>query len=262
MLTLSSASRSAWAQFSLLAVGALALAGCLAEGQGPGHRQQPLALSDQQELEIGRRAYAEILDGARLVRQGPELEQVERVGRRIARAVEIEPLQREINLHIANYPFEWEFAVIESRQINAFCMPGGKVGVFTGLLQLFENDDQLAAVLSHEVAHVVARHASERIARSERLGSGLLALSYNREQESEADHIGVFLMAFADYDPQEAIRFWQIMKSARGRRPEPPEFLSDHPTDARRIEQLAEWVPKAAAAREAYAQGGIAPAQR
>jgi metalloendopeptidase OMA1, mitochondrial len=262
MLTLCCASRSALAQFSILVIAALSTGGCFAEGQGPGHREQPLALNDRQEIEIGRRAYAEILEGARLVTSGPQLEQVERVGNRIARAVEIEPLQREINLHIANYPFEWEFAVIESRQINAFCMPGGKVGVFTGLLELIENDDQLAAVISHEVAHVVARHASERIARAEQLGTGLRALSYNRVQESEADHIGVFLMAFADYDPQEAITFWQIMKSARGRRAEPPEFLSDHPTDERRIEQLTEWVPKAKAAREAYAQGRVVPARR
>ena len=86
--------------------------------------------------------------------------------RRIAEAVQIEPLQREINLQVADYPFEWEYCVIESPQINAFCLPGGKIGVFTGLLRVVKNDDQLAAVLAHEVSHAVAHHASERIARA------------------------------------------------------------------------------------------------
>jgi predicted Zn-dependent protease len=234
------------------------VAGCLAEGQGPGHRQQPLALSDRQELEIGREAYAELLAGARVVKEGPLVERVKRVSGRVARTVEIEPLSREINLHIANYPFEWEYSVIVSRHINAFCLPGGKIGVLTGLLELVENDDELAAVISHEVAHVVARHASERLARARSLGTGLYALSFNREQESEADHIGVFLMAFADYDPDQAIRFWRLMANT-SRGPQLPEVLSDHPADRRRIAQLEQWAPQAKAAKAAFDTGRIAP---
>jgi predicted Zn-dependent protease len=187
---------------------------------------------------------------------------VQRVSQRIAEAVQIEPLQREINLHIADYPFEWEYCVIESRQINAFCLPGGKIGVFTGLLRVVKNDDQLAAVLAHEVAHAVAHHASERIARAQSGRRGLFALSFDREQESEADHIGVFLMTFADYDPQEAVEFWKQMETVRGSRPQIPEILSDHPSDQRRIKQLQSWVPMAVAAKKAYVDGRVLPAHR
>src|SRR3954464_12877703 len=234
---------------------AILVAGCSSEGEGPGHRPQALALRPQQELEIGREAYSELLSEAPVLRSGPEFDQVKRVSQRIAEAVQIEPLQREINLHIADYPFEWEYCVIESRHINAFCLPGGKIGVFTGLLRAVKNDDQLAAVLAHEVSHAVAHHASERIARAQTGQRGLFALSFNREQESEADHIGVFLMTFAGYDPQEAVDFWNRMERARGSRPQIPDILSDHPSDQRRIQQLQSWVPMAVAAKKAYIEG-------
>ena len=259
-------SRSAFAtahrRYWAVLVVACLVAGCSPEGEGPGHRPQALALRPQQELQIGRQAYAELLSEAPILRSGPEFEQVQRVSQRLAEAVQIEPLQREINLHIANYPFEWEYCVIESRHINAFCLPGGKIGVFTGLLRVVKNDDQLAAVLAHEVSHAVAHHASERIARAQTGRGGLFALSFDREQESEADHIGVFLMTFADYDPQEAVAFWKQMERVRGSRPQIPEILSDHPSDQRRIQQLQDWVLMANAAKEAYVQGRIKPAHR
>ena len=125
---------------------------------------------------------------------------------------------REINLHVTDYQFEWEYTVIQSDQINAFCLPGGKICVFTGLLRIVENDDQLAAVLAHEVSHALAHHQSERIARERMVGSGILALHYDREQESEADHIGVFLMTFAGYNPRQAVVFWRKMESLHARR--------------------------------------------
>jgi predicted Zn-dependent protease len=238
------------------------LAGCSREGEGPGHRPQALALQPQQELQLGRKAYAELLSEAPVLRTGRGFDQVQRVSRRIAEAVQIEPLQREINLHVSDYPFEWEYCVIESPQVNAFCLPGGKIGVFTGLLRIVQNDDQLAAVLAHEVAHAVAHHASERIARAQTGHRGLFALSFNREQESEADHIGVFLMTFADYDPQNAVEFWKDMERVRGSQLQLPEIISDHPSDQRRIRQLESWVPMAIAARQAYTQGRIAPVHR
>ena len=89
-----------------------------------------------------------------------------RVSRRVAQTLRIEPLQREINLHLSGYRFEWQYSVIASDQINAFCLPGGKIGVFTGLLRVVRDDDQLAAVIAHEIAHALAHHASERIARA------------------------------------------------------------------------------------------------
>src|SRR5476651_2207201 len=104
----------------------IAVSGCLdvQEGRGPGHRAQPLALSPQEELELGRECYQEILRGARVVQRGPQVDQVRRVSQRIAQAVQIEPLAREINLQITDSLFEWEYQVIESRQVNAFCLPG------------------------------------------------------------------------------------------------------------------------------------------
>src|SRR5262249_60901465 len=99
-------------------------------------------------------------------------QRVLRVGERIARTVNIDPLMREINLNVKDYRFEWEFNVLEEKHVNAFCLPGGKVAVYTGLLHVVQNDDQLAAVLGHEIAHALAHHASERLARQEPEGGG------------------------------------------------------------------------------------------
>jgi predicted Zn-dependent protease len=276
---------------TILVVLACAMTGCgvpKGQGEGPGHRSQRLTLTPEQELALGKQAYGEILRKFPVVHSGPEVERVREVGRRIVQAAEIEPLQREINLHLQGYRFEWEFNVLESRQVNAFCLPGGKVGVFTGLLRIVANDDQLATVLSHEIAHALAHHASERLAEQQLLEraihvaehgfgesnpneshpvvdllAGFAGLRHSRDQESEADHIGLFLMAFAGYDPEQAVFFWQRMRrqaSARGARP--PEILSDHPSDEHRILQLEKWVPQAKAAKKAFDEGRIAPAQR
>ena len=118
-------------------------------------------------------------------------------------------------------------------------------------------------MLSHEIAHALAHHVSERIARERTSGGGLLSLSYDRQQELEADHIGVFLMTFAGYDPDQAVAFWQEMEQATGRRGSLPEILSDHPSDEHRMRQLKDdWVPKAvSAAKKAYDKGRIEPAR-
>src|SRR5205807_8505294 len=124
--------------------------------------------------------------------------------------------------------------------------------VFTGILPVAQDDDQLATVLSHETAHVLAHHASERVAREQSGVAGLLrGRAYDRSQETEADHIGLFLMTFAGYDPEEAVRFWQRMQHVSENRGRLPELLSDHPSDARRIHDLQAWVPRARAAKKA-----------
>jgi metalloendopeptidase OMA1, mitochondrial len=240
---------------------AVSTIGCAPQGQGPGHRAQFLALTPQQELEIGRQASQEILQKVRTVRGGTAVERVRNVSDRIAKAVQIEPLDREINLHVADVPFEWEYHVIDGDQINAFCLPGGKIFVFTGLLGVVQNDDQLAAVIAHEVAHALAHHVSERIARHEHSGGGLFSLGFDREQESEADHIGIFLMTFAGYDPEQVIAFWQEMQSLGSRSIHLPEILSDHPSDARRLGQIKQWAPMASAAKQAYDSGRILPSR-
>jgi predicted Zn-dependent protease len=285
--------RALWAVLSacVLLCAALAGAGCAPPGgqgpggqgasQGPGGRPQDLGLSPEQEYELGAKAYRQIIDKARekdalLPPDSRQVQGVREVGERIKEAALDKPfsplLQREINLHLKGYRFNWEFNVIKDDQVNAFCLPGGKVGVFTGLLRIVENKDQLATVLGHEIAHALAHHSNERVTREYRqkkameeakghmspfligLLSGsaeLQGLKYDRQQESEADHIGVFLMTFAGYDPDEAVVFWERMRQAsRGGRP--PEILSTHPSDARRIQQLRRWVPQAKAALEAW----------
>ena len=238
------------------------------DSEGPGHRQQELALSPEEELKLGQKAYREVLaEGHPLPKSSPEVARVRKVGERIAKTVEIEPLMREINLHVKEYRFEWEFTVLENDAVNAFCLPGGKVAVFTGLLRIVpkDSDDQLAGVLSHEIAHALAHHASERLAREEREGRGLFAairgLSYDRAQESEADHIGAFLMTFAGYDPRQVVVFWKHMEQLQGEHGKTPQILSDHPSDEQRIRQLEEWVPKALAGKKAFDEGRVAPVE-
>ncbi len=264
--------------------------GVAANHEGPGHRAQTLALTPQQESALGQQAYQEVLSKSQVVRRGPEVERVRQVGERIAKAAKIESLQREINLHLKDYRFDWEFNVLHDDHVNAFCLPGGKVAVFTGLLPVAQNDDQLATVMSHEIAHALAHHASERIARQQKLeraaeaASGVLgqmapqerrqiigllaagaqfgSLPFDRKQEAEADHIGVFLMTFAGYDPRQAVVFWERMKAIADRRGHVPEILSDHPSDAHRIAEIKKWVPLALAGKKAYDEGRIAPAPR
>ncbi len=232
------------------------------QGTGPGRREQHLALTPSQELQVGREAYREILGKAPVVKSGPQVDRVRRVSEQIAKAVEIEPLQREINLRLEGYEFEWEYNVVQDNQANAFCLPGGKIVVLTGLLDLVKSDDQLAAVIAHEVAHALAHHASERIARERTVGHGLLSLSYNRQQETEADHIGLFLMTFAGYDPDEAVEFWKEMQSAHHGHLHLPEIISDHPNDNRRMQQLQAWVGPAKGAKQALDEGRILPISR
>lgn len=259
-------------------------------GQGPGHRAQSLILTPEQEYALGQKAYAEVLNKAReegtlLPEDSPQVERVRAVGRKIEKAAQIPLLQREINLHEKDYKFAWQFNVIQSKQINAFCLPGGFIVVYTGLLPVAQNDAQLATVMSHEIAHALAHHANERIAREHkrdlairaaegafgklpdterRLLVGLLAggtqlrgLSYDRQQESEADHIGLFLMTFAGYNPEEAVKFWERMQAMTRGSGQPPAILSTHPSNAKRIAQMRMWVPQAKAALRAYKAGRV-----
>jgi len=164
-------------------------------------------------------------------------------------------------------PAEWEVEVFQSDQLNAFALPGGKIGFYTGILDLMENDDQIAAVMGHEVAHVNYEHASKRAGRAAQtqFGLGLAgsalsgsananlwmsalglgaqvgnALPFSRSHESEADKVGLRYMVRAGYNPEAAVNFWQKMSEAKGEGSAPPEFLSTHPADATRIRQLKE----------------------
>jgi predicted Zn-dependent protease len=233
-------------------------------GEGPGHRQQRLALSPAEELDLGREAYREVMQkyaGRILPKDAPQSERVRRVADRIIQATKNQLLLKEINLPPRGYYYEWAVTVVREQQTNAFCLPAGKIVVFTGILPVAENDDQLATVLSHEIAHALAHHASERLAVAQQEGRGILAAlrskSHSRQQELEADHIGLFLMTFAGYNPEEAVSFWVGMQKATGQGGQLPPFLSDHPSNQERIQKMKEWVPAAKAGKRAFDEGRV-----
>ena len=202
-------------------------------------------------------------------RQGTAM--VTRVGARIAKAVERFYAERGESATLEGYA--WEFNLIEDKQLNAWAMPGGKVVVYTGLLPVAKNDAGLATVMGHEIAHAVAQHGSERMSQGLLTQLGGMALQkaleqkpaetrglfmtafglgtqlgvllpYSRLHESEADHLGMIFMAMAGYHPEEAITFWERMGAA-GSGGAPPEFLSTHPTDEKRISDLRKLLPEA-----------------
>jgi predicted Zn-dependent protease len=224
-------------------------------------RSQLLLFPEGAELQMGLDSYQQILQKAK-VSTDPRLnEQVTRVGRRIAEAT-------------GRADYQWEFKVIEDPQANAFCLPGGKVAVYTGILPITRDDAGLAAVLAHEIAHAVARHGGERLSQrmavegltlagtqallagrdarivqlvGAALGAGTtvgLLLPWSRSQESEADYLGLIYMAKAGYHPGAARDLWVRMGEASGGSRQ-PEFLSTHPSPATRVSQIEAWIPEA-----------------
>jgi metalloendopeptidase OMA1, mitochondrial len=226
-------------------------------------RRRIMLITPEQEHRLGAQAYSEILEKEQLSTDARMNEILQRVGGRIAAA--------------ANQPdFAWEFRLIESDQANAFCLPGGKVAVYTGLLPIAQNEAGLAAVVGHEVAHATARHGAERLSQqmslqavSTALSAGLrqaapqhqsaimtafgagttvgVTLPYSRAHESEADQLGLMYAARAGYDPREAVPFWERMQAHGEGRRRPPAFLATHPPERRRIEQLQAHMPAALA---------------
>jgi predicted Zn-dependent protease len=227
------------------------------------NRSQLMLMSESQDLQLGAAAFNEVLKKERVVRDPQLVEPLQRVGQRIAAAAE-------------KPEYEWQFVVIDDpKTANAFALPGGKVAVYTGLYPIARDDAGLATVVSHEVAHALARHGAERVSQGTLiqvgavgvavatsgtspgtqqaimqaygLGSAVgVALPFGRSQESEADRIGLILMAKAGYDPRAAIDFWQRMAAAeQGGRP--PEWLSTHPSPETRVADLQKWMPDALA---------------
>lgn len=198
-----------------------------------------------------------------------DAEMVRRVGSRIASAVTQYYSQQGLSNELAGY--KWEFNLVDNKDLNAWCMPGGKVVVYTGLFQVVQNEAQLAIVMGHEITHAVAHHGQERISQA-MLAQGIgvagnvfsagnpaannifnniygpaatvgVLLPNSRNQELEADKFGLRFAAMAGYNPQEAIPFWTRMASMGG--PKPPTFLSTHPADDKRIQKLKELMPDA-----------------
>src|SRR5690242_4458988 len=219
-------------------------------------RSQLMLVSEPEEVKLGAEAFTEQLRDSVLSDNPDAYRIVRRVGERIARA--------------ANKPdYKWEFRVFDDpEQVNAFCLPGGKVAVYTGIFPIARDEAGLAVIVGHEVAHALLRHAGERISRAQVVGAGVglagaagggtigsllglganvgLMLPFSRSQESEADKVGVILMAKAGYDPRVAVPLWQRME-ARGKEQKnaPPEFLSTHPASATRVQELRDYMPQA-----------------
>lgn len=214
--------------------------------------------------------YRKFLAENKTLTTGKEVEMVRRIGNDLKEAVVV--YYRKTGKADELKDFAWEFNVVDSKDVNAFCMPGGKVVVFTGILPVTKNEDALAVVMGHEIAHALANHGNERMSQSmvAQLGMSSLdiALSqkptqtrelvmvaagvgaqygvlmpFSRKHETEADEIGLYLMTMAGYNPAEAAPFWQRMSQSGGG--SPPEFMSTHPDPKKRSQTLKELIPKA-----------------
>lgn len=216
-------------------------------------------------------SYKDFLSKHEVIRNTPEAEMVQRVGTRIAKAVEQYFAQQKMPDRLKGY--SWEFNLVNDKEANAWCMPGGKVVVYSGILPLTKDENGLAVVLGHEISHAVAQHGDERMSQGLLTEMGGIALSaalsqkpaqtqqlfmsaygagtqvgvllpYSRLQESEADHLGLIFMAMAGYDPRGAVPFWQRM-TASHQGGSPPALLSTHPADRKRIEEIEKLMPEA-----------------
>ncbi|NNF51671.1 MAG: M48 family metallopeptidase [Gammaproteobacteria bacterium] len=230
-------------------------------------RMQLVDMSQEQEMALGLQSYREILSQERVVGQGEAVDAVRGVGQRIA-AVSEDP------------GFNWEFNLIDSEQVNAFALPGGKVAIYSGILPVAANIDGLAVIMGHEIAHAIARHGAERMAHQKLVQFGSMAagmavsdmdmqtrrmvmgalgagaqvgilLPFSRSHESEADYMGLIFVARACFDPREAPLLWQRMGEASGGK-STAEFMSTHPSHETRIRQFEEWMPAALEVRERH----------
>lgn len=235
-------------------------------------RQQSLMVSDGEVLSLSTQQYQEFMKSAKLSTNKQNTEMVKRVGGKLATAV-TNYLKSNGMAEDVQY-YKWQFNLVQNNQVNAWCMPGGLICVYEGLLPVTQNEASLAIVLGHEIAHAVARHSAEQMSTQMKqqyglqigsaiagaVGVGTTAqsigqwalsqqfnfknLKYSRSHESEADHLGLIFAAMAGYDPQVAVSFWQRMAAQSGNS-QKSDIYSDHPSDATRIKQIQEWMPEA-----------------
>jgi len=226
----------------------------------------------------GNQEYTKFMASAKRSTDAKNTAMVQRVGRNLANAVETYLRNNGYANEVKN--FQWEFNLVQDKQANAFCMPGGKIVVYEGLLPYTQNEASLAIVLGHEIAHAVAKHSAEQLTKqmNQQMGTNILGtvlnsavgsgvgdiaaqvaggyfsfrnLKYSRDNESEADYMGLIFAAMAGYDPANAVTFWKRM--AAGTNSNTSEILSDHPSDARRIQNIEKWLPEA---EKYYRQSG------
>lgn len=234
-------------------------------------RQQFTPIPESQILTLSFQNYNEVLKGSQLSDNQEDVRLIKDVGKKLSSSVD--NYFRENNLSDRVDDFKWEFNLIkDDNMINAWCMPGGKVAFYTGILPVCQGENGVATVMSHEIAHAVAKHGNERMAQQLAVQLGGTALSvalseqpettqrlalsafglgaqyglllpYSRNHELEADELGIYFMAMAGYDTNEAVDFWQRMAEQGGQRP--PEFLSTHPSPENRINNIRNTIPKA-----------------
>jgi predicted Zn-dependent protease len=234
-------------------------------------RSQLNMIPSSEMLTMSYQQYDQFLKENPLSTNQVEVDMVKRVGSNIQEAVEKYMSDHALTSRLRGY--EWDFNLVEDEQVNAWCMPGGKVVVYTGILPVTQDETGLAVVMGHEIAHAIAEHGNERMSQQllQQVGAvGLMVamqdepaetqalwlsvygvgttvgimLPYSRTHESEADHLGLIFMAMAGYDPHAAPDFWKRMAAGK-QGGSPPEFLSTHPSDQTRIEDITSWIPEA-----------------
>lgn len=238
-------------------------------------RKQRLSVSDEQMLSLSATQYKEYLGSAKKSTNAKNTAMVQRVGQKLANAVTTYLSQNGYANEVKNYA--WEFNLVQSNSVNAFCMPGGKIVVYEGMLAVTQDEASLAIVLGHEIAHAVAKHSAEQMSKQKNqsiltsLGASILAVKagqeaanmatslastgltflnahYSRDNESEADHMGLIFAAMAGYDPNTAISFWKRMSQASSGSASTSilqSYLSSHPSDAKRVTDIQKWLPEA-----------------
>jgi len=246
-------------------------------------RKQNILVSDEQVLSLSNQQYQDYMKSAKPSTNATNTAMVKRVGQNLANAVVSYLQQNGLAAEVSQY--KWEFNLVQDNSVNAFCMPGGKIVVFEGILPVTKDEASLAVVLGHEIAHAVAKHSAERMSNEVKkqyggqilgaimqgagasvnmqqigsavfgIGSQLGGAAYSRKQESEADRMGLIFAAMAGYDPNVAVTFWQRMAQAISGS---YSILSDHPSDATRIKNIQGWLPEAL---KYYKPGTTTPAK-
>lgn len=239
-------------------------------------RKQVLLVSDQEVYEAGLTQYKEYMASAKMSSDAKASAMVKSVGKKLAAATERYLKANGFESELAN--LKWEFNLVQNDQVNAFCLPGGKIVVYEGLLSVARNEAELAVVIGHEIAHAVAKHSNERMSQQilTQYGQAILAqalsnkseavqavgtsvfglgaqvglmLPYSRKHEYEADYMGIVFMEIAGYDSSSAVDFWTKMSAGGGNK---SDFLSTHPSDSKRISEIKRRIPEAKAIAENY----------
>jgi predicted Zn-dependent protease len=233
-------------------------------------RSQLNLIPSSEMLSLSSQQYDQFLTENKVSSDAANAALVKKVGTNIQHAVEKYLAENNLSSRLDGY--KWEFNLVQDDQVNAWCMPGGKVVVYTGILPITKNEIGLSVVLGHEIAHAIAEHGNERMSQGllQQLGGAALSvalrdkpqltqdlfltaygvgstigvLAYSRTQESEADHLGLIFMSMAGYNPNTAVDFWQRM-AEMNKGSKPPEFLSTHPSDQTRINDIKDWLPEA-----------------